>query len=143
VGVRETVPAGIEKIGGIVLRNFTLKGLGSDSAYIYKLFIPLNTTLTGFNITAVGRVNSRDYEVSTSSYIKIRKNVSSTTSGSSGTTGTGSGSGNTGTGVNAGDIGADGVVVTSNPPIIDDAKAESGFRRFFRNVEKFFVNLFS
>jgi hypothetical protein len=39
VGANEVVPSEVEKIGGIVWRNFTLKGLGSDSAYVYKLHI--------------------------------------------------------------------------------------------------------
>jgi hypothetical protein len=153
IGAREIVPVGIEKIGGILLKNFTLRGMGSDSAYIYKIFVPLNTTLTGFNVTAVGYVYSKDFEVSSSLHVKIKHNatmpanVAVPVNNQSGTT-SGSGTSLSG-GANTSNPGAsnptDGIVVgntTGKSQPIPDEKPATGFRKFFRSIEKFFSNIF-
>jgi hypothetical protein len=148
IDAREIVPQGIEKMGGILLNNITLRGLGSDSVYIYKLFVPLNVTMTGFNVTAIGYVNSKNFEVSSSLYIKIKHNATApgslNTGSSAGTSGSGTGS--TGTSLSGGANDASGGIVVSNstgksPPIADE-KPVSGFRKFFQSIDKFFSNIF-
>ncbi len=137
VGANEVVPSEVEKIGGIVWRNFTLKGLGSDSAYVYKLHIPESIGIQGFNVTTIGRVESKGYETSVSSYIKIKRNTSSTP---------GKTVKNSSTDINPNDIV---VIKNSSYSVPDDdgdekeEKKDTAFRRFFRGIETFFVNLFS
>jgi hypothetical protein len=137
ISAKDTVPAGIEKIGGLVQRNFTLKGLGSDAAYVYKLHVPIDTELTSINITTTGRVDAKNYEVSMSTYIKIKKNLTAANATIGVKGGTVAGSNDT-KGIDVKNTSS-----KTNSSTSATAKKDTAFRRFFRSVETFFTNLFS
>jgi hypothetical protein len=119
----DVLPNGVEKIGGTTYKNFTLKGLASESAYMYKLKVPIDSNLTEFNVTSKARINSKNYDASDVTVIKVKRNT--TTSSKVNKT----------TSINTSDI----VVKNTSTGAV---KKDTAFRRFFKSVEKFFTGIF-
>ncbi|MGV8162578.1 MAG: hypothetical protein ACP5N2_04575 [Candidatus Nanoarchaeia archaeon] len=136
--VNDTIPEGVEIVGGKEYREYTLKGKQTDVAYSYKIFVPAQ--FEGNNITLTTSVVIPDYNYvkNDSTVIKVKKNlslISALLNSSNGTVVEG-----TGTNSNiAKDNNVSGIDVKKSD---DEEKKDTAFRRFFRGVENFFTNLF-
>ncbi|MGV8169525.1 MAG: hypothetical protein ACP5N3_05715 [Candidatus Nanoarchaeia archaeon] len=126
VSAYDVIPSGAEVIGGSTSASMTLRGKQEEKFYSYKLLIPPNSTMSEINLLSNASVPDRIYEKTDSSKVKITENLS-----------------------------APPVVVTTTPvtPEVNTSdivvtptegeKKESGFKKFFKSIDKFFKNLFS
>jgi hypothetical protein len=130
--VKDSVSDGVIFIGGMDLRNYSLRGKQSDLAYAYKIFVPLNYTQNIINLSSTIRIPIYNYIKTDVSSIKVKFNSSINNSG--GVVGKTSGESNK-TSLNNEVEGID--VKSSN----SDVEA-SGLKRFFKSVDTFFSNLF-